>query len=32
MMDLFGYEDNDSRNFLKVKAWSEEIARALAEE
>ena len=30
MMDLFGYEDNDSRNFAKVKAWSEEIARALA--
>ncbi len=30
MMDLFGFADNDSRNFAKVKAWSEEIALALA--
>jgi len=32
MMDLFGFEDNDSRNFAKVKAWSEEVARAFAKD
>ncbi len=26
MMDLVGFEDNDSRNFAKVANWSKEIA------